>query len=90
MNRARTVKRLDKPFIVVSGLPGSGKTTVARTLASLLDLPVFDKDEILEQLFDTKGVGDSVPSSPLFGTWQECRRIPGGPPIGSPNCPEPS
>jgi chloramphenicol 3-O-phosphotransferase len=53
------VKRLDRRFVVVSGLPGSGKTTVARALASLLDLPVIDKDEILERLFDTKGVGDS-------------------------------
>ena len=32
---------------------------MARALASLLDLPVFDKDEILERLFDTKGIGDS-------------------------------
>lgn len=37
--------------IVVSGLPGSGKTTVARQLAPLLDLPVIDKDDFLEALF---------------------------------------
>jgi shikimate kinase len=50
----------DKRFVVVSGLPGSGKTTVAQALASLLKLPLFDKDTILEQLFETKGVGDAV------------------------------
>lgn len=50
----------DRPFVVVSGLPGSGKTTVARVLASLLTLPVLDKDEILERLFETKGVGDDA------------------------------
>jgi glucokinase len=47
-------------FVVVSGLPGSGKTTVARALAPLLELPVIDKDEILERLFDSRGVGDGA------------------------------
>lgn len=37
--------------IVVSGLPGSGKTTVAHQIAPLLDLPVLDKDDFLESLF---------------------------------------
>jgi glucokinase len=37
--------------VVVSGLPGSGKTTLARQLAPLLDLPVLDKDDFLESLF---------------------------------------
>jgi predicted kinase len=50
----------DRRFVVVSGLPGSGKTTVARALAPLLKLPVFDKDAILEHLFETKGTGDAV------------------------------
>jgi len=45
----------DRRFVVVSGLPGSGKTTVAQALAPLLKLPLFDKDAILEQLFETKG-----------------------------------
>jgi cytidylate kinase len=47
------------PFIVVSGLPGSGKTTLARKLAPALGLPLFDKDDILESLFATLGVGDA-------------------------------
>jgi glucokinase len=50
----------DRRFVVVSGLPGSGKTTLAHALAPLLKLPLFDKDAILEQLFETKGVGDAV------------------------------
>jgi AAA domain len=46
-------------FVVVSGLPGSGKTTLARQLAPALNLPLIDKDEILDRLFDSKGVGDA-------------------------------
>jgi hypothetical protein len=52
------VRRLGKPFVVVSGLPGSGKTTLARRLAPVLDLPVIDKDDILERLFEARGIGD--------------------------------
>ncbi len=46
--------------MVVSGLPGSGKTTLARLLAPVLNLPLIDKDDILETLFTVKGTGDSA------------------------------
>ena len=49
-----TVRR----FVVVSGIPGSGKTTLARRLASAIGLPLIDKDDILEHLFETRGIGD--------------------------------
>ncbi len=39
-------------FVVVSGIPGCGKSTVGRALAEHLDTPYLDKDEILESLFD--------------------------------------
>ncbi len=39
-------------FVVVSGIPGCGKSTVGRALAEHLDIPYLDKDEILESLFD--------------------------------------
>ena len=48
-----------RPFLVMSGLPGSGKTTLGRSLARALDLPLLDKDEILEGLFDSLGIGDA-------------------------------
>ena len=39
-------------FVVVSGVPGSGKTTVGRALAGLLGSPYLDKDQFLKTLFD--------------------------------------
>ena len=50
----------NKPFVVVSGLPGSGKSTLAKQVAPLLNLPVIDKDDILERLFEAKGTGDAA------------------------------
>ena len=47
-------------FVVVSGLPGSGKTTLARQLAPALGLSLIDKDDILDRLFESRGVGDDA------------------------------
>jgi hypothetical protein len=44
----------------VSGLPGTGKTTLARRLAPALYLPLIDKDDILERLFALKGTGGAA------------------------------
>jgi len=43
-------------FVVVSGLPAGGKTTLGRPLSAALGLPLLDKDDILESLFDGLGV----------------------------------
>lgn len=48
------------PFVVMSGLPGSGKTTLARRLAPALQLPLLDKDDILKRLFEARGTGDAA------------------------------
>ncbi|MFD6892851.1 AAA family ATPase [Streptomyces sp. NPDC059957] len=48
----------DNSFVILTGLPASGKSTVARGRAAELDLPVIDKDVILESLYDSLGVGD--------------------------------
>jgi cytidylate kinase len=45
-------------LIIVNGLPGTGKTTIAQPLALKLGLPLISKDTIKEFLFDTVGLGD--------------------------------
>jgi predicted kinase len=46
------------PVVIVSGAPGSGKTTLALRLGEALGLPVLSKDLFKEALFDTLGTGD--------------------------------
>jgi len=53
------------PHIVLSGLPGSGKSTLARRLASHWGIPSIDKDEFLDALFETRGIGDRAWRSAL-------------------------
>src|SRR5687768_9091063 len=48
-----------KRFVVVTGLPASGKSTVGARVAEALALPLLDRDQILEALFEALGVGDA-------------------------------
>lgn len=48
----------NRAFVIISGLPASGKSTLARALAERLSLPLIEKDEILESLYDSLGIGD--------------------------------
>ena len=45
-------------LVIVTGAPGTGKTTLARRLAADLPLPLIAKDDIKEALFDTLGWSD--------------------------------
>jgi predicted kinase len=46
-----------RTFVVVTGLAGSGKTTVAEPLAAALGVRYVSKDAIKEALFDVVGYG---------------------------------
>lgn len=43
--------------IIITGLPASGKTVMAKTISERFHLPVFSKDRIKERLYDEVGFG---------------------------------
>ena len=49
-------------LVVVTGMPSSGKTTVAEGLAARLALPLIAKDEIKESLYESLGARDVAAS----------------------------
>src|SRR5947209_20512533 len=58
---------MGKPLlIIVNGLPGSGKTSLARRLAADVRLPVFSRDGMYETLYDAL-VCQSNGLPPLIG-----------------------
>lgn len=55
------------PLVIISGAPGSGKTTLARRLAFDLRLPLLSKDDLKEALADAIGLPPDVPASMRLG-----------------------
>lgn len=49
---------MQRRHIIVTGIPASGKSTLGLAIARRLGLKMLDKDEILEELFDSEGIGD--------------------------------
>ncbi len=59
---------MGKPvLILVNGLPGTGKTTLARRLAADVHLPVFSRDGLYETLYDALACRSNG-ASPLLGS----------------------
>jgi predicted kinase len=54
-------------FVIVSGAPGSGKTTLAGRLAADTDLTLLSKDALKEALSDALGHPETVAASSLLG-----------------------
>jgi predicted kinase len=52
-------------LVVITGAPGTGKTTLARCLSEWQDLPLISKDGIKEVLFDALGWSDRAWSKRL-------------------------
>jgi pantothenate kinase-related protein Tda10 len=62
------------PLIVVSGAPGTGKSTIAAALGAALRFPVLSLDPIKETLADVLGLGGRY-----RGAWRDRRGSHGGP-----------
>lgn len=54
------MRLMQRTFLVVSGIPGNGKTTLGRKLAAALHLSCYDKDDILEALLESLGTADAA------------------------------
>lgn len=52
-------------LLIVTGAPGTGKTTLARRIAQEFHLPLIAKDDIKESLFDSLGWKDRAWSQQL-------------------------
>ncbi|HXD29650.1 MAG TPA: AAA family ATPase [Pyrinomonadaceae bacterium] len=46
-------------YIIISGIPASGKSTIGRAVAAALGLAMLDKDDLLEAMFNSQGIGDA-------------------------------
>jgi adenylylsulfate kinase-like enzyme len=65
---------MQNKHLIFSGIPASGKSTVARSLSKALAVEMLDKDEILEALFEEKGIGDAEWRSSLSRAADEILR----------------
>jgi hypothetical protein len=61
------VSGADRPYVLVGGWPGSGKTTLARALATQLGLAYLGKDDLKESLWQQLGAPTTVEESRWLG-----------------------
>jgi len=54
-------------LIIITGLPGTGKTTLGHYVSEKLNIPFFSKDDIKDKLFDGLGWSDREWSQKIGG-----------------------
>lgn len=74
------------PLIVITGSPGSGKTTLAATLQRELGYPLLQRDALKEVLLDRLGAADRAESQRLGGAswsllWTILEQLAGRAPV---------
>lgn len=52
-------------LVVITGTPGSGKTTLGTTLSQALQLPFVARDQIRRGLYVSAGLWDATPPDPV-------------------------
>jgi predicted kinase len=67
-------RRQPAPLVIVSGAPGSGKTTLATRLSQDLGLPMLDRDALKEALADAIGHPADVDASARLGAGSSSNR----------------
>ena len=77
-------ERVDHLYVLVGGWPGSGKTTLARALATRLGLAYLSKDDLKESLWQQFGAPTTVEESRRLGEAAVRRPAAAGP--GLPGC----
>jgi predicted kinase len=58
----------EQKVILISGKPGTGKTTIGRQIAEQLSIPFIGRDDVKELLFDELGTGDRAWSTKMGKT----------------------
>ena len=61
-------------WLIVTGPPAAGKTTLVRRLAQDLNIPLFEKDTVKDLLYKTLGFGDKPWSRQIAPTITSCHR----------------
>ncbi len=59
------------PCVIFTGLPGTGKSTLAQAIAARLDGHVLSKDEIRAAVFGTRFTSYTLEQDDLVQTWME-------------------